>query len=744
VRILRRFEANNTAYFVMPYLPGRSLKQVIEEQVTKGEAFTELKLKDLLNPMLDALQTLHAAGVYHRDIKAANIMLVKGHRPILIDFGAARQVISEKSHTIVESAGFTPFEQLQSHGNVGPWSDIYALSATFYTAIHGEAPPRASDRIRRDPILKLADQYSDVYSRPFLAALDWALAVDETERPQSVEAWREALNGRSSDATTRVIRPPALPPKREPAPVQREAPKPPALTPPPKPAEPFSIKFVLTLVDAAAMALLILAVVLHLIWPMFEKPGSLHVVSDPPQAKVQIPGQSDATTPADFPSLRVGKHTVTISAPGYDPITVTVDIKEATAYPLDTVQLQRALGTLILQATPARVNYRLIEKDDPNARELRGVTPTTLTDLPSGAYELTLSASGLDSRTISFDVPAHQTTTQARDLVKLDVCGDSTSPAAKALLGQIPVEQLDENGKKEYADLLTQAINSYLHYDMFAQADDAAEAMKMVGHDTEDVEKKIATARNNFEQETSEQISDLIDDKRLGAATSKLKALKETLPAHQSAALVAKFQSTLAPYQLQSADAIQQAQSGDPATAYDALKTFGDQHSDDVQVQIALGKLLTRMPPDHDRLGARIESYKDFRQQYLGNEEAAELQEMQTHLQTEFDTYNDLVAKANAEKAGPSGLQHRIAVLQDEIADNERKAASGEGVDKAVNAVTGLFGQHVHVTSAAERRADIEREQAELNQDLATQQNVQPNSTSAQDAFNAFCAKVPW
>ena len=120
VRILRRFQANNTAYFVMPYLPGKSLKQVIEEQVAAQEAFTEPKLKDLLHPLLDALEVLHAAGVYHRDIKAANIMLVKGHRPILIDFGAARQVISEKSHTIVESAGYTPFEQLQSHGHVGP------------------------------------------------------------------------------------------------------------------------------------------------------------------------------------------------------------------------------------------------------------------------------------------------------------------------------------------------------------------------------------------------------------------------------------------------------------------------------------------------------------------------------------------------------------------------------------------------------------------------------------------------
>jgi hypothetical protein len=721
---------------------------VIEEQVAKGEAFTESKLKDLLNPLLDALQTLHAAGVYHRDIKAANILLVKGHRPILIDFGAARQIISEKSHTIVESAGFTPFEQLQSHGNVGPWSDIYALGATFYTAIHGEAPPRASDRIRRDPIVKLAEQYSDTYSRSFLEALDWSLAVDETERPQNVEAWREALNGGSSGAPTRVVKPPSLPAKNQTRTIKTEPAKPPPLEsapkPAPKPSEPFPVKFVATLVGGAVAAVLVLAIALHFVWPLFAKPGSLHVDSNPPGATVHISGQLDAKTPADFPSLRVGKHKVTISAPGYDPTVVTVDIKEGAAYPLDPVQLKRAYGTLVLQATPPRVNFRLVEQGDPNAKEIRGTTPATLDDLPSGTYALTLAANGLGSRTVNFDLPAHQTTTHAEDLVKLSVCEDATTPAAKALLGQIPVDQLDDNAKKDYAELLTQAINSYLRYNMFSQANDAVDAMKKMGHDIADMEKKIASARDDFEKETTGQINDLIDDKKFGAATSRLKALKETLPADQSQALDAKFQPLLAPYQQQSADAIKQAESGDPAAAYDQLKTFVSQHPDDVQVQIALGKLLTRMPPDHDRLAERLTAYKSFNQQYLGSEESGELQEMQAHLQGEFDTYNDLLAKVNQAKAGPGALAHRIAVLQDEIADNQRKAASGEGVDNAVNAVTGLFGQHVHVTSAAERRAAIEREQAELNQDLAAQQNFQSNSSAAQSDFDAFCAKVPW
>lgn len=225
VRILRRFEANNTAYFVMPHVPGKSFKQVIEDQVQRSEAFTEKALLGLLAPLLDALEALHEKQVYHRDIKPGNILLASGHKPILIDFGAARMLISEKSHTVIESAGYTPFEQLQSRGNVGPWSDIYALAGTFYTAIHGSAPPRASDRIRKDPIIKLAAEYQGHYSENFLRALDRALSPDEEDRPQSAAAWREELlNSRAPVAPV----PPTIVPEIE----KKSEPLPPSPPPP--------------------------------------------------------------------------------------------------------------------------------------------------------------------------------------------------------------------------------------------------------------------------------------------------------------------------------------------------------------------------------------------------------------------------------------------------------------------------------------------------------------------------------
>jgi formylglycine-generating enzyme required for sulfatase activity len=115
--------------------------------------------------------------------------------PVLIDFGSARQRLSERSMTVIESAGYTPFEQLQSRGNVGPWSDLYALAATLVTVMTGESPPKANDRMRKDPHRPLAGR--DLHNRfgsKFLHAIDKALAVDEEDRWQAAEEWLAELS----------------------------------------------------------------------------------------------------------------------------------------------------------------------------------------------------------------------------------------------------------------------------------------------------------------------------------------------------------------------------------------------------------------------------------------------------------------------------------------------------------------------------------------------------------------------
>ena len=236
VRVLRKFEANGTAYFVMPFVQGVEFGSLIAQRAEKGQPFTEEELRGLTERILDALGYLHDRGIYHRDIKPANILITNEGVPVLIDFGSARQRLSERSMTVIESAGYTPFEQLQSRGNVGPWSDLYALAATIAKAITFETPPKAADRMMGDPWTGLTGDpnYAATYSQRFLLALDRAMAVDPRGRWQNAGEWLTELRSEHSRQPAAALSPslPAAPS------FQGAAPQPTPSTPPAMPPSP--------------------------------------------------------------------------------------------------------------------------------------------------------------------------------------------------------------------------------------------------------------------------------------------------------------------------------------------------------------------------------------------------------------------------------------------------------------------------------------------------------------------------
>jgi serine/threonine protein kinase len=192
VKVLRSFEANGTAYFVMPFVEGTAFDEVIRARQSEGHGFSEDELGGMLWRVLDALGYLHDRGIYHRDIKPGNILVTATGEPVLIDFGAARQRLSERSLTVIESAGYTPFEQLQTRGEIGPWSDFYSLAATFYKALTGETPAKAADRVMDDPVLPLTSrpELNGRYSHRLLASIDQAMSPSARNRFQTSEAWK--------------------------------------------------------------------------------------------------------------------------------------------------------------------------------------------------------------------------------------------------------------------------------------------------------------------------------------------------------------------------------------------------------------------------------------------------------------------------------------------------------------------------------------------------------------------------
>ena len=197
IKVHRFFEAHGTAYIVMEYAEGETLSAYLERKGTLSEA----ELKGILYPLLDGLEVVHGADFLHRDIKPGNIVLRdRDGSPVLLDFGAARQAIGVKSRSVtsIVTPGYAPIEQYSSRGDQGPWTDIYALGGMCYRALTGQVPDDATDRVRNDPLIPVAECCAGQASREFLSAIDMALSVDEGDRPQSVGAWRTALEAGSA------------------------------------------------------------------------------------------------------------------------------------------------------------------------------------------------------------------------------------------------------------------------------------------------------------------------------------------------------------------------------------------------------------------------------------------------------------------------------------------------------------------------------------------------------------------
>lgn len=209
VRVLAFFEANSTAYIVMEYEEGRDLKAYLKINQNP----TEKRLLEIFIPINEGLNNIHQLGYIHRDIKPGNIYIRQNDTPVLIDFGAARDIFNKRADSLTRilTRGYAPYEQDNpTWANQGPWTDIYALGATLHFSITGECIVGAQERAgafmtkMADPYQPLAERYRGKYSQHFLAAIDHALQFHPNNRPQNVSTWSDALQGKhcvANDAT---------------------------------------------------------------------------------------------------------------------------------------------------------------------------------------------------------------------------------------------------------------------------------------------------------------------------------------------------------------------------------------------------------------------------------------------------------------------------------------------------------------------------------------------------------------
>ena len=196
VKVYRFWEDNATAYMVMPYLQGITLR---DKRKTMGAPPKEAWLRQILDPMLEALEQLHGEGIYHRDIAPDNIFLpLSGGAPILLDFGAARQVISDRTQTLtaILKPSYAPIEQYADTGmRQGAWTDLYALGAVMHFLLFGAPPPPSTARAMQGDKVPIDQRRVPGVSAEFISVIAWMLGVRPTDRPQSVAVLRAALRG---------------------------------------------------------------------------------------------------------------------------------------------------------------------------------------------------------------------------------------------------------------------------------------------------------------------------------------------------------------------------------------------------------------------------------------------------------------------------------------------------------------------------------------------------------------------
>ena len=239
VRVYRFWEERGTAYLAMRLYGGVTLRDSVKAGTW---SVNEQTLPALLLPVCEALEVLHAARCYHRDVAPDNILLGENNWPVLLDFGAARKAIEgTQVFTAILKPGYAPIEQY-GDGDLkqGPWTDIYALAGVVHFTLSGDPPPTAISRMLRDSMSRPRDAFAGRLPERWLDAMELSLAVKPEKRPQtigefiSLMGWDE-MSAPAVDVVTHVVHAEVvradLPPPVLPVPQIVASP-----TPPPAPA----------------------------------------------------------------------------------------------------------------------------------------------------------------------------------------------------------------------------------------------------------------------------------------------------------------------------------------------------------------------------------------------------------------------------------------------------------------------------------------------------------------------------
>lgn len=191
VDVYNYFQENNTAYMIMQYLEGQTVRQWLKD---KGERVSWAEALAIMGPVMETLKVMHQTGLIHRDISPDNIYICDSGQVKVLDLGAARIALGEQSNSlsVILKQGYTPFEQYTTKGRQGAWTDLYAVCATIYRMISGQVPPISTDRVVEDELPERI-LHGNFVPREFKAIMLKALAPAVNQRYQNIESFQLEL-----------------------------------------------------------------------------------------------------------------------------------------------------------------------------------------------------------------------------------------------------------------------------------------------------------------------------------------------------------------------------------------------------------------------------------------------------------------------------------------------------------------------------------------------------------------------
>jgi serine/threonine protein kinase len=208
VSVLNFFRENETVYMVMNYLDGGTLQDFIitARDLKKPKVFRESTIRSLFDEILRGLRIVHQHKMLHLDIKPANIFITDDNRAVMIDFGAAREVLSKEGNFIrpMYTPGFAAPEMYRRDSSMGPWTDIYAIGACIYASMQGYPPNDAPQRLEKDRLSLALSRLRGVYSDNLIEVVEWCMSLDPLSRPQSVFALQKELSRENTRSYTKL------------------------------------------------------------------------------------------------------------------------------------------------------------------------------------------------------------------------------------------------------------------------------------------------------------------------------------------------------------------------------------------------------------------------------------------------------------------------------------------------------------------------------------------------------------